>query len=88
MVFSKKFFWKGELYISQAYWQHQVRQIPTLYESVANVCSKWIVNSLFLYFLGSFYMQPRGLNCPRIERQATKKEVCLPIEPWIFTSSF
>ena len=32
----------SELHISQAYWQHQARHIPTPYELVVNFYSKWI----------------------------------------------
>jgi hypothetical protein len=32
----------NELHISQAFWQYQAPQIPTPYEPVVKLCSKWV----------------------------------------------
>jgi hypothetical protein len=40
----------SELHNSQAFWQHQARQILTLYEPTVKFCSKKVLDSFFLYF--------------------------------------
>jgi hypothetical protein len=79
------FFWTSELHISQAFHEHQARQIPTLYEPVANFCWKQVLSSIFLYFPSSSYMQPCGQNCPRAERQVAKNKFCFAHKILVFT---
>ena len=79
------FFWTSELHISQAFREYQACLIPTLYESVANFCWKWVSSSFFFHFLRSSYMLPYGWKCPRAEGHGAKKEVSLPIKSWFFT---
>jgi hypothetical protein len=72
-----QFFLKtSELHISQAFREHQACLIPAPYEPVVKFCFKWVLNSFFLYFLRSSYIQSCGWNCPRAEGQGAKKEVC------------
>jgi hypothetical protein len=70
------FFWISELHISQAFQEYQACQIPTLYELVVKFCSKGVLNSFFMYFLRSSYIQSCGWNCPKTEGHGAKKEVC------------
>jgi hypothetical protein len=55
----------SELHISQAIREHQGRQIPTLYEPVANFCWKLI-----------FHVFSMELLHAATEGQGAKKEVC------------
>jgi hypothetical protein len=83
----KKLFWlpwsfrvqTSELHISQAFWEHQARQIPTPYKLIVKFCSKWVLSSLILHFLSSSYMRPFGWNSARTKG---RKKFVLPIESW------
>jgi hypothetical protein len=58
-------------------------QIPTLYEPMVNFCSKWVVNSIFLYFLRISNMQ-HVVESQRLKGKVPKKKLVLYIESWIF----
>jgi hypothetical protein len=77
----------SELHNSQAFYQHQARQIPTLYDPV-NFCSKWVVNSFFLYFLGNSQMQSCGKHCLRAKGQGTKKQACFCLRFFLLKKQF
>jgi hypothetical protein len=43
-LFSNIFIQTSELYISEAFHEHQVRQIPSLYQIAANICWKHVLS--------------------------------------------
>ena len=76
IIFFQFFLKRNELHISKAFQEHQTCLIPASYEPMVKFCLKRVLNSFFLYFLKSSYIHSCGWNCPRVEEQGAKKEVC------------
>jgi hypothetical protein len=73
------------LHVSQAFWQHQARQILTLYEHVMTFCS----NGLQIHFLVFFWGAPiSSYMAKRLKGRVPKRKFVLPKESWISTSTF
>ena len=84
-IFFNFFFWTSELHISQAFREHQARQISTLYELVEKFCWRWVISSFFMYFLNSSYMQHVAEAAQRLKGRVLRKKFFLPIKSWFFT---
>jgi hypothetical protein len=66
-------------------WTTNFTSFPwTWYEPVVNFCWKRVLSSFFLYFLRSPYMQPCGWECPGVEGQVSRKEVCFAHKILVF----
>jgi hypothetical protein len=66
----------SELHISQAFQQHQARQIPTPYELMVKFCSKYVVNSFSCIFWGIATWSHVARTTQGLKGRMPKKRVC------------
>jgi hypothetical protein len=59
------FFWTSELYISQAFQEHQARQIPTPYEARGEFLFKTGFEFIFLVFFEELLYAAMWLKLPK-----------------------
>ena len=78
----------SKVHLSQAFWQHQACQIPTLYKPLVNFCLKQIMISFFNNFWGALVCNHVVESAQGQKCRVPKKKFVLPIESWILKFIF